>query len=141
MLPRPPCAPAPRRSRPRTSQTAVSGDSARNIEAIQGHRNQAIEADQIAKFGRAMCAEGVDRSPVGQFRQDTATRERGGDIVSNGLIAGEIGRTLPRDDGGELRIRKLVVLSDRDMGIDFIRGPEMCARHENRNLAGGIGQP
>jgi hypothetical protein len=113
----------------------------RNIEAIQGYRNEAIEADQIAKFGRTMCAEGVDRSPVVQLRQHTAARERCGDIVSNGLIAGEIMRALPRDDGGELRIRKLVVLSDRDMGLDFIRGPEMCAGHENRNLAGGIGQP
>ena len=62
-----------------------------------------------------MRAEGIDRRPVSWLRQYIAARECGGDIISNGLIAGEIGRALPRDDGDELRIRKLVVLSDRDM--------------------------
>ena len=87
-----------------------------------------------------MQTERVDRSAIGQLRQHTTTSERGGDIIGNGLIAGEIWRTLARDDGGELRIWKLVVLGDGEMGIDFISGPEMCAGHEDRDLAGGIRQ-
>ena len=122
------------------SDRRFRGFGHRNIEAIQGHRNQAIEADKIAKFGRAMRAEGIDCSLVGQLRQHTAARERGSDIIGFGLIAGEISRALASDDGGKFRIRELVVLGDRDMGIDFVSRPEMRAGHENSDLAGGVGQ-
>jgi hypothetical protein len=53
--------------------------------------------------------ERLDCSAIGQLRQHTTVSERGGDIIGNGLIVGEIGRTLARDVGGELRIWKLVV--------------------------------
>lgn len=46
-----------------------------------------------------MHTERIDRSAIGRLRQHTAS-ERGGDIIGNGLIVGEIGRTLARGDGG-----------------------------------------
>ena len=112
------------------SDRRFRGFGHRNIEAIQGHRNQAIEAEEIAKFGRAMRAEGIDRGLVGQLRQHTAARKRGGDIIGYGLIAGKISRALASGDGGKFRIREPVVLGDRDMGIDFLRRPERRAGHQ-----------
>jgi hypothetical protein len=37
-----------------------------------------------------MRTERIDRSAIGQLRQHTTASERGGDIIGNGLIAGEI---------------------------------------------------
>jgi hypothetical protein len=112
----------------------------RNIKPTEGNGNETIEPNEIAKLGRTVRPEGINCCSIGQLRQHTAANEGSGDIVSNSLFAGEIGWTLPRDEGGELRIRKLVVLRDHNMGVEFITGPEMRAGNENSNLAGGIRQ-
>jgi hypothetical protein len=73
-----------------------------------------------------MRAEGINRRSIGQLRQHTPACERGGDVIGNSLIAGEIWRALSGDDCGELGIGKSIMFGDRDMGIDFIaRMPSM----------------
>ena len=76
----------------------------RDIKAIQGHRNKTIKTNEVTKLGRAMYTEGIDRCPVSQFWQHAAACQPRGHIIGDALLAGEIGRPLPRDNGGDLRI-------------------------------------
>jgi hypothetical protein len=53
-----------------------------------------------------MLAESLDRGFVGQFRQHAAIDQRAGEIIGDRLLARQIVRSLPGDDGGELFVRQ-----------------------------------
>jgi hypothetical protein len=55
----------------------------RNVEGVEGHRNQAIEPDEVGKLRRAVLAEFLHRRPIRQFGQNAAIDQRGGKIIGH----------------------------------------------------------
>ena len=53
-----------------------------------------------------MLAESLDRGFVGQFRQNAAIDQRAGEVIGDLLLAGQIVRALPGDDGRKFFVRK-----------------------------------
>ena len=88
-----------------------------NADAVQ----QALTVmNRYTAIARAMGAEPLHRGPIGQLGQHAAVHQRMRHIIGHGLVAGQVGRPLPGDDGGELVVGQPAVLRDDDVGIEFV---------------------
>jgi hypothetical protein len=78
----------------------------RDVEPVKRDRYCAIEANEVDQLGRALLTEQPDSLPVRQFRKQAAGDQRGGNVVSNRFLAGEVARALAGRNGRDLLVRQ-----------------------------------
>src|ERR1700743_3798127 len=69
----------------------------RDVEGVQGDRDQRIKADEIEQLVGAVLAEGRDREGVDRLGQDAAAAQRERGVVGDALLAAQIGGLDARD--------------------------------------------
>jgi hypothetical protein len=74
----------------------------RDVKAVERHRDQTVEPDQINQFRGAVRAERLHGRAVAQFGQRAMVQERSGDVIGDRLLGRQIDRALAGDDSGEL---------------------------------------
>jgi hypothetical protein len=66
----------------------------RDVEAVEGQGDHAVEADEIDELGHTFEAELRDALFPGELGQDAARDERGGEVVGDLFLARQVARSL-----------------------------------------------